>query len=47
MELGTLVLASICAPLSRSSLTMITFPLRDAMCRGVMPFWETESEAHR
>lgn len=35
---ATLVLASICAPLSSSSLTIITLPLLEAMCRGVMPF---------
>lgn len=34
----TLVLASICAPLSSSSLTIITLPLLEAICRGVMPF---------
>ena len=36
---ATLVLASICAPLSSSSLTIITLPLLEAICRGVMPFW--------
>lgn len=34
----TLVLASIWAPRSSSSRTMITLPRLEAMCRGVMPF---------
>ena len=36
----TLVLVSIWAPRSSRSRTMITFPLREAMCNGVMPFWK-------
>lgn len=36
----TLVLVSIWAPRSSRSRTMITFPLREAMCSGVMPFWK-------
>lgn len=44
----TLVLASIWAPLSSRSRTMITFPLRDAMCRGVIPFCtEKHTRLHR
>lgn len=38
-DVCTLVLASIWAPLSSRSRTMITFPRLDAMCRGVIPFW--------
>ncbi len=47
----TLVLASIRAPLSSSSLTMLAFPLFDATWRGVMSFChnkkgKTKSQMH-
>lgn len=45
--LETLVLASIWAPLSRRSRTMITLPRLDAMCRGVIPFCRTDTDELR
>lgn len=38
----TLVLVSIWAPRSSSSRTMMMLPRREAMCRGVIPFWQEE-----
>lgn len=39
IERLTLVLASICPPRSNKSFTMFVFPLLEATCSGVIPFY--------
>lgn len=42
IERLTLVLASICPPRSNKSFTMFVFPLLEATCSGVIPFYTTK-----